>query len=80
MATKRRGRGRTADVGRRMTRVTERPLVAEVARRAAGRGTVDVISFVAVMSWLEPAYVPTRDNFFNDQRNSPYIGITGRSE
>src|SRR5437660_1302674 len=37
--------------------------------------TVAVIVICAVMSWLEPASFPTRDNFFNITRNFAYIGI-----
>jgi ribose transport system permease protein len=37
--------------------------------------TVAVVIMCAVMSWLEPASFPTRDNFFNITRNFAYIGI-----
>ena len=37
--------------------------------------TVAVVIICAVMSGLEPASFPTRDNFFNITRNFAYIGI-----
>ena len=36
---------------------------------------IAVVLICAVMSWLEPASFPTRDNFFNITRNFAYIGI-----
>src|SRR5713226_9739619 len=75
MATQETREGATADVGRRMTRVTEVPLVRKWLAAQPFWVTVAVIIICAVMSWLEPASFPTRDNFFNITRNFAYIGI-----
>src|SRR5258708_34592224 len=65
----------TVGIGRHLKAVTEAPLVRRWLAAQPFWVAVAVVLICAVMSWLEPASFPTRDNFFNITRNFAYIGI-----
>src|SRR5258708_16830555 len=65
----------TVGIGRHMRAVMEAPFVRRWLAAQPFWVAIAVVLICAVMSWLEPASFPTRDNFFNITRNFAYIGI-----
>src|SRR5260370_20348202 len=65
----------TVGIGRHMKAVMEAPFVRRWLAAQPFWVAIAVLLICAVMSWLEPASFPTRDNFFNITRNFAYIGI-----
>jgi ribose transport system permease protein len=65
----------TVDIGRRMKAMTQAAFVRKWLAAQPFWVAIAVVLICAVMSWLQPASFPTRDNFFNITRNFAYIGI-----
>jgi ribose transport system permease protein len=65
----------TVGLGRHLKAVTDAPFVRRWLAAQPFWVAVAVVLICAVMSWLEPASFPTRDNLFNITRNFAYIGI-----